>query len=404
MKKPVLTISLMLALPFTLFAQFGASKCDAKVERLVPPPTRIQGPLQVTIKPGGGGDATLASQVQSQLESSLIKLDPALTISTASPQTQLEAEISEYTDNRAWENRTEKEYKKTGTKQVYNAKTRAYETQDVWDNVDVTKRYLVVKSTLKVTWRALAATKQLLASNLAQYIAQSSYLDGKDVPDQSNVKGGMAGKVVGQIAQNLVPYPETVEVLIAKGPSGKLEPACKLAQAGQWTRALEGWETIPAFKDPKDEAYRLYNIGLAHEVMAYSAGASRDFESALSELDKAAENYGLAVDKNTGEKYFKDPQTRIKTSLQYYTTLRDQNGNGPKPKVVVTGNSGPAVPASLTNDNVIEYVRTGFSEDFVLDQIRTSQNPSFSVTPADLIKLKQAGVNERIITEIIHRK
>ena len=402
MKKPVLTISLMLALPFTLSAQFGASKCDAKVERLIPPPTRIQGPLQVTIKPGGGGDATLASQVQSQLESSLIKLDPALTISTASPQTQLEAEISEYTDNRAWENRTEKEYKKTGTKQVYNAKTRAYETQDVWDNVDVTKRYLVVKSTLKVTWRALAATKQLLASNLAQYITQSSYLDGKDVPDQSNVKGGMAGKVVGQIAQNLVPYPETVEVLIAKGPSGKLEPACKLAQAGQWTQALEGWETIPAFKDPKDEAYRIYNIGLAHEVIAYSAG---DFESALSELGKAAENYGLAADKKTDEKYFKDPQTRIKTSLQYYTTLRDQNGKGSKPKVVAAGgNSGPAAPVGLTNDHIIEFVRSGFSEDFVVDQIRTSQNPSFSVTPPDLIKLKQAGVNERIITEIIRRK
>jgi hypothetical protein len=368
MKKPVLVISLMLGLPFTLCAQFGASKCDAKIQRLVPPPTRIQGPLQVMVKPGGGSDAALASQVQSQLESSLIKLDPALTISGASPQTQLEAEISEYTDNR---------------------------------------RYRVVNSTLKVTWRALAATKQLLASNLAQYVAQSSYLEGKDVPDQSSVKGGMAGKVVVQIAQNLVPYPETIEVLIAKGPSGKLEPACKLAQAGQWTRALENWETMPAFRDPKDEAYRIYNIGLAHEVMGYSAGTSQDFESALSELDKAAESYGLAVDKNTGEKYFKDPQTRIKTSLQYYTALRDQNGNRSKPKVLAGGNSGPAVSGTsggLTNDQVIEFVRTGFSEDFVLDQIRTSPNPSFSVTPGDLIKLKQAGVNERIITEILHRK
>jgi Family of unknown function (DUF6340) len=404
MKKPVLLISLMLALPFTLCAQFGASKCDAKVQRLVPPPTRIQGPLHVMVKPGGGSDATLASQVQSQLESSLIKLDPALTISAASPQTQLEAEISEYTDNRAWENRTEKEYKKTGTKQVYNPKTKAYETQDVWDNVDVTKRYLVVKSTLKVTWRALAATKQLLASNLAQYIAQSSYLEGKDVPDQSSVKGGMANKVVSQIAQNLVPYPETIEVLIAKGPSGKLEPACKLAQAGQWTRALESWATIPTFKDPKDEAYRIYNIGLAHEIMGYSAGDSQDFESALSELDKAAENYGLAADKNTGEKYFKDPQARIKTSLQYYTALRDQNGNRLKPNAGGGGNSGPTVSGGLTNDQVIEFVRSGFSEDFVVDQIRTSKNPSFGVTPADLIKLKQAGVNERIITEMIHRK
>src|SRR5215470_12669763 len=86
MKKPALVISLMFAVPFTLSAQFGASKCDAKVQRLVPPPTRIQGTVQVTVKPGGGSDAALASQVQSQLESSLIKLDPGVTISSASPQ------------------------------------------------------------------------------------------------------------------------------------------------------------------------------------------------------------------------------------------------------------------------------------------------------------------------------
>jgi hypothetical protein len=406
MKKLILVISLTLALPFTLSAQFGGlSKCEAKVQRLVPPPTRIQGTVKVTVKPGGGSDAALASQVQSQLESTLIKLDPGVTISTtASPQTSLEAEISEYTDNRAWENRTEQEYRKTGTKQVYNPKTRSYETQDVYGNVDVTKRYFVVKSTLKVTWRALAATKQLVASNLAQYTGQLSYLDGKDVPDQSSVKGSMTGKVVPQIAQGLVPYPETIDVLIAKGPSGKLEPACKLAQAGQWTQALEGWETIPPFKDPKDEAYRIYDIGLAHEVIAYSSG---DFDSALSELGKAAENYGLAADKKTDEKYFKDPQTRIKTSLQYYTTLRDQSAGGPKPGPGTGPSPGPTAPtasAGLTNDQIIEFVRSGFSEEFVLEQIRTAKNPSLSLAPADLIKLKQAGVNERIITEMLHRK
>src|SRR5262249_7803157 len=123
-------------------------------------------------------------------------------------------------------------------------------------------------------------------------------------------------------------------------------------------------------------------------------------------IGKAAQNYGLAADKNTGEKYFKDPQTRIKTSLQYYTTLRDQSLNGAKPKVVAGNGPGPAPAAStgLTNDQIIEFVRSGFSEDFVLDQIRTSKNPSFSLVPADLIKLKQAGVNERIITEMLHRK
>jgi hypothetical protein len=408
MSKMLSAIVVLLTASVTLHGQgFGANKCDIKVQRLVPPPTKISGPIQIVVDPGSARDAALSSQMQSQLEASIMRLDPALTISAASPQTQLAAEISEYTENRQWESRNEKELKKTGTEQVWNDKKRAYETKDVWNQVDVTKKYLTIKGLLSVTWKAIAATKQIVASDVGRATFQSSYLDGQEAPDPAFVKGSMVGSVVPGIVQRLVPYPEVVEVYVAKG---KLEPGCKLAEGAQWTRALESWETFPAFKNPKDEAYRVFNIGVAHEALAYSAGASRDFESSLRYLDKAAENYGLAVELNAGEKYFKDPQGRIQTSLKYYTTLRDQS-SGDKSAASSSGKDGTSSVSSekppadgLTNDGIIEYVRSGFTEDFVLDQIRTTPKPRFSVAPTDLVKLKQAGVSEQIITEMIRRK
>ena len=411
MTKTLLVIVSVFTLPLTLFGQFGANKCDVKLERLAPPQVRIQGPIRVAVKPTR--DAAMASQIQSQLEASIIRYEPGLTVSAASPQTELEAEISEFTENRVWEDRKVPNFQKTGTKQVFNAKKNIYESQDVWGTVEVNKRYLVVKGSLKLTWKALAATKQVLASDVASHEVQSSYLEGKDLlgkeaPDAGAVRAALAAGVVQATARRVVPYPETIEVLVARGPGGKLDPGCKLAESGQWTRALESWETIPAFKNPKDEAYRAYDIGLAHEAMAYSAGASRDFQSALTYLGKAAENYGQAADQNPGEKYFRDPQNRIKTSLNYYTSLKDQGSAG-VPSVggaPAGGNAAASAPAAsaLTNEGVIDFVRSGFSEAFVLDQIRTSPTPRFSVTPSDLVKLKQAGVSERIIMEMIQRK
>ena len=280
--------------------------------------------------------------------------------------------------------------------------------------VNVQKRYLVVKGVLKATWKALAATKQVVASDVAAATFSNNYLEGTNAPDTGAVRSAMAAIVIEAIAKRLVPYPETIEVLVAKGPGGKLESGCKFAESCQWTRALETWETVPKFKDPKDEAYRVYNIGLAHEMLAYSAGNSRDFESSLTYLGKAAENYGSAVDLNAGEKYFRDPQTRIKTSLGYYTALKEQSSNGAPPSGGTPASGGTAAAAaaaaaapgasSLTNDGIIDFVRNGFSESFVLDQIRTSRTPQFNVTPAELVKLKQAGVSERIITEMLQRK
>ena len=67
-----------------------------------------------------------------------------------------------------------------------------------------------------------------------------------------------------------------------------MEPGVKDAEAGLWSRALEAWETLPPLPRPVDDAYRLYDVGVAYEALAYNAP---DITQATRYLDEAAINY-----------------------------------------------------------------------------------------------------------------
>ncbi len=83
-------------------------------------------------------------------------------------------------------------------------------------------------------------------------------------------------------------------------------------------RALETYETAPPFPKPEDDAYRLYDIGVAYEALAYQ---SEDQKATMKYLDQAAINYGKAIDAKPDEKYFVEPQKRIETAIAHYKEL-----------------------------------------------------------------------------------
>lgn len=61
-----------------------------------------------------------------------------------------------------------------------------------------------------------------------------------------------------------------------------------------------------------------------------------------------------------------------------------------------------ALAAPMTNDDVIKMVKGGLGEATVIQAINTSE-PQFDTSTDGLIKLKQGGVNEKIIQQIIGR-
>jgi tetratricopeptide (TPR) repeat protein len=216
-------------------------------------------------------------------------------------------------------------------------------------------------------------------------------------PTEPELRSKLLNEAVHQIAQHLVNTNETVEVYLAKGKKA-LDEGNKQAQAGLWQRALETYETTPQLPKPVDDAYRLYDIGVAYEALAYAAD---DEKSAMKFLDEAAINYGKAIDAKPAEKYFLDPQKRIETAIAHYKELEEQGHS----KVVAEAAPDPKVDASskatnakaLTNAQVIAMVKSGMEDDTVIQAIRSAKAANFDLSSGGQQQLTSNGVSTQVV-------
>jgi hypothetical protein len=152
-------------------------------------------------------------------------------------------------------------------------------------------------------------------------VAGGAKSEDMNPPTDAELRTKLLNNVIQKIVVELVNTRETVEVLLAKGKGG-MDLGAKDAEAGLWSRALEDWETMPPLPRPVDDAYRLYDVGVADEALAYSAD---DLKAAMKFLDQASINYGKAIDSNPAEKYFLEPQKRIELALAHYEKLQQQS-------------------------------------------------------------------------------
>jgi tetratricopeptide (TPR) repeat protein len=186
-------------------------------------------------------------------------------------------------------------------------------------------------------------------------------------------------------------------VYLAKGKKA-LDEGNKQAEAGLWQRALETYETAPPMSKPVDDAYRLYDIGVAYEALAYAA---EDEQSAMKFLDEAAINYGKAIDAKPAEKYFLEPQKRIETAIAHYKELEEQKHS----KFVAESASAPKAPAStktsaakgLTNEQVIAMVKSGMEDETVIQAIRTAKTSNFDLSSGGQQQLTSNGVSTQVV-------
>ncbi len=223
-------------------------------------------------------------------------------------------------------------------------------------------------------------------------------------------------QAVQRIAEHLVNTNETVEVFLAR-QKGALEEGDKQASAGLWERALETFETASPSPKPDEDAYRLYNTGVAYEALAYKA---EDPKSAMKYLDEAAIDYGKAIDAKPAEHYFLEPQRRIEDAIAHYKELEGQKREeaqaaaAPQVKAPVagpavvpapaasTGGSGTNVasgaPKGLTNEQVVAMVKSGMDDDTVQQAVRAAKAVNFDLTTAGLQALIGEGVSPEVLT------
>jgi hypothetical protein len=230
--------------------------------------------------------------------------------------------------------------------------------------------------------------------------------DDDTPPTVAELHNRLIQQAAQQIAAHLVNTTEDVEVYLAKG--GGLDEADKLMEQKLWTRALEQLETMKPFATPEDDAYRLYDLGVVNEALAYQA---EDLQKARKVLQEASVDYGKAIDAKPTEKYFMQPQTRIDTALAHYKVLGDQKA--PAPAVVAHNqtSTAPDAPAkvsapvdaskpgdALTNDQVVSMVAAGLDEANIIDTIQHAKAVSFDLTVQGQVNLAKNKVSGRILS------
>jgi hypothetical protein len=210
-------------------------------------------------------------------------------------------------------------------------------------------------------------------------------------PTIDSVRQKLIERVAAQIAERLVNTEQRVEVLLARGD---LDDANRFAEAGLWAKMLESLETMHPL-EPEQDAYRIYNIGVAYEAMAYHA---EDPKTARKFFDQAAINYGRAVDGRPSEKYFLEPQNRIRTAIAHYRKLSEvEMAHNSAP--AASGSSGASAPSgALTNDQVAQMCKAGLSEDNILATIREARHANFDLGVNAQVRLAQEGVSNRVIS------
>lgn len=408
---------------------FGVFKMDVFLNRKSPPKVYIMGTaINVRASSLVARGNAYSAQLASTLESELLSHDNRLKPESGNPETIISCQITRLESAEKWEDRRTTESRKTGERQEWNAKTQKYETKPVYQDVEVTRRFQVLTGSLAVNYQVKdVKTGATLDSDSLPLSYAQDFLDGNGAPSPVGIENDLVRRAALVIVPRLVPTNERVKVLLSKG---KFEKAAKLGQAGLWQKMVEALETMEPLTKPQDDSYRLYNIGVGYEALAYQAedpAATRKF------LDKASGLYNQALEMKPDEKYFREPQRRIEQAITQYRKLADQIGayeravslqraqNQPVPQAPagIDGGKGiqppttprdpvpvPSTPgdSAFTNRQVLTLAGSGIDDANLIEAIKRAPAVRFDLGPEALAALLQNKVSNTVIAAMRARQ
>ena len=413
--------------PLLWSQNFGSAFTKKKIvlERKLPPTGQIDGTGVKVVVNAVGVQGDVAATLKSDLENVLLRNDPRLRSEDVHPDTTITCTVTSYAQPvpvRTAQQSVSLNSKKpappqymervTGTLTVgFKAVSRSGHSLAA-DNVKANydREFNVTSNTGAST--GLTSSIFHSMSSAAGHVTKSGSGEQEDTPPTPiELHDRLIQDAAMQIASHLVNTTEQVTVNLARG--GALDEPVKLMENKLYSRALEALEVTAPFSTPEEDSYRLYDIGVANEALAYT---SEDVNKARTYLQQAAINYGKAIDAKPTEKYFLEPQNRIDTALAHYKILSDDaksshtqtasSSSSPRSSPIRSVSSSPTPSSAsadppgdaLTNDQVIEMVSAHMDEGNIIDNIQHAPDVHFDLSVQGQVYLSQHGVNGRVLT------
>jgi hypothetical protein len=378
---------------------FGASKIKVTLQRKLPALVHLPSDTIKLTVTTADEDSTLPYDFQALLETELLKDAPDLRELESAP-VQIFCQITEYSHpDPVITKRVGPGLSAAGVTATSDY-TRITGQLNVSLQVKDSSGTLLISDNISATYdqefdsAGNSASHGVLGSVTGTFGHMKGGQKSQDVnpPTPSELRSNLILDAVQQIAEHLVDTDEKIDVLLAQKP-GPLDEGDKAAQTGLWQRALETYETASPFPKPEEDAYRLYNIGVAYEALAYAAN---DEKMIMKYLDQAAINYGKAIDARPSEKYFVEPQKRIETAIAHYKELQQERARARAEQEAA--NNAPPAPKALTNTQVVAMAKSGVDDATIIQAIRGANLVDFDLSTKGLHDLTTNGVSVKVVT------
>jgi len=314
------------ALPAQGFSGKLGAKTTVVLDRELPAAVALRGnsfSVKVTAsRPTDACQKLAADKLQSTVETALIRYNSQLQLEPAKPDNVISVRVlncnsvakPEYSTSLT--GKTKGQQQQTGVKvngalvASYQARTRAGATVDA-ESIEVKYEHEFNNVTA-----AVSETKKIVSKLPLVGKKRQQEEDSDDPHTMEDVLQILVNRMTERVAARLVNTNERVDAYLARG-SG-FDENNRYAEAGQWTKYVEAFETMQPLPNAADDSYRLYNIGVGDEALGYKAetpaAAKKYFEQAVIQYRKAGEA-------NPHEKYFIEPVNRIEIALEHYKKL-----------------------------------------------------------------------------------
>lgn len=395
-----------LAMPALAREGFGFAKRAAEIVRTIPPSTNAGARrVKVTVNADRGDVRDDAQTLRKYITEAI--LAGAGTLAETKADVEVVVSLDRLDSDETWNTETEYVRQQTGTKQKWNDKKQKMETEPIYSNVPVQKQFKTVSANLDGAFEIVAKDDDVASGALDQEFRRK-YGDSETSPAPSTLEDDLLRQAARKVAAHLVPTQDRISVLL---PRASFESLIPLAESGAWDRYLVAVESMPAKKNPKDEAYRQYALAIAKEAAAYQ---KEDRTAALDLLREAASHYAVAAQSNPGEELFRKGYTSLLSSSAIGVPIARVNESVTRYEAWSSGGSvatrvasaPPPAPAEkggkqgMRNQTIIDLARAGLSDENIILAIDGAQQTEFDVTPDGLIALSKSGVSKSVIAHM----
>jgi hypothetical protein len=375
------------------------------------------GSFRVDLKNTSSAPARIADQLQSGLTRQIAENDSRV---RSSPQADFVviATITEWSQRRRTGTKYVSQQRQVGTKQVKDSKGN-WKTEPVYE-YGRNEPTVVQEGSASIRLEVRQVSTEARLDDLTARITYfDETLSNQSPPSQEAVEDALVDRAIRQAAGKVSPGRQPTRVLM--GRSDEVDRLNGLARDRKWSELRTALEQLKPHRDPKRDAYRLHNLGVAHEAMAYETS---DRALARAELKEAAALIGRAAADKPDEKYFGEAAQRVALSLHALEWIGEREmalaAKFPLKPAARTATSrppasppsstvapaparpAPAKPANaderMTNDDVIELAKAGLDEKLLIATIKEARAVSFDLGPAGLRALLAAKVTNPVIS------